>query len=476
MASRSNGENDVSEDFKDLNLKDTLSKLGYFDSIENVRKRDEILKEMNSHVKEWLLEESSSYSKSSLHSVEKFVYPFGSYALGFIEEDSNMDLICMAPENIPITTFFSSFSLKLQQLRDVTSMRKIPKTLIPVLLLTYKGVKLNLVYANVNIRDLSRAESLQSSDIYYKLDEPSMLNVHSYQVANDIYASIARKEEFGIALRAIKLWAKGKKIYYAKYGFLGGVSWTILLVYINQLYPSSDASTLVAKFFETFHNWPWPKPVTIKASIPVPRRFLTYNWSTVNRIARSQIMPILTPTSPRRNCAYNVSKSSLKIIMSELRNGNLITKRILKGQDDWLSLVKADPFFTAFKYFLLLRATAAKSVEQDFAGLISGSIHFFLKYLSELTHVDKIRVLPDSFNSELGNNEMIWIIGIESSDEYQTKRLGFSSAICKFKDQIVERAEESNIPKSKIMFDIEGVEYDNLKSTLPKDIYHKILS
>ena len=47
----------------------------------------------------------------------------------------------------------------------------------------------------------------------------------------------------------------GKGIYSNALGFLGGVSWAMLVARVCQLYPNGAASTLVLKFFLVFSKW-----------------------------------------------------------------------------------------------------------------------------------------------------------------------------------------------------------------------------
>lgn len=46
-----------------------------------------------------------------------------------------------------------------------------------------------------------------------------------------------------------------RNIYSNKLGFLGGVSWAIMVARICQVYPNATASTLVIKFFKIFSMW-----------------------------------------------------------------------------------------------------------------------------------------------------------------------------------------------------------------------------
>lgn len=53
-------------------------------------------------------------------------------------------------------------------------------------------------------------------------------------------------------------------IYSNVLGYLGGVSWAMLVARTCQLYPNAVAATLVHKFFLVFSQWKWPQPVLLK--------------------------------------------------------------------------------------------------------------------------------------------------------------------------------------------------------------------
>lgn len=53
-------------------------------------------------------------------------------------------------------------------------------------------------------------------------------------------------------------------IYSNVMGYLGGVSWAMLVARTCQLYPNAVAATLVHKFFLVFSQWKWPQPVLLK--------------------------------------------------------------------------------------------------------------------------------------------------------------------------------------------------------------------
>ena len=53
-------------------------------------------------------------------------------------------------------------------------------------------------------------------------------------------------------------------IYSNVLGYLGGVSWAMLVARTCQLYPNAAAATIVQKFFLVFSQWKWPQPVLLK--------------------------------------------------------------------------------------------------------------------------------------------------------------------------------------------------------------------
>lgn len=124
------------------------------------------------------------------------------------------------------------------------------------------------------------------------LDQKCVRSLNGCRVTDEILRLVPNIENFRLALRAIKLWAKrklicfliflyhkikriffiyrfvflslGHGIYSNVLGYLGGVSWAMLVARTCQLYPNAVAATLIEKFFLVFSQWKWPQPVLLK--------------------------------------------------------------------------------------------------------------------------------------------------------------------------------------------------------------------
>lgn len=73
------------------------------------------------------------------------------------------------------------------------------------------------------------------------------------------------------------LYFLGHGIYSNVLGYLGGVSWAMLVARTCQLYPNAAPSTLVHKFFLIFSKWQWPQPVLLKQPSSVNLGFVVWD-------------------------------------------------------------------------------------------------------------------------------------------------------------------------------------------------------
>ncbi|KAF9405720.1 hypothetical protein HW555_013657 [Spodoptera exigua] len=155
----------------------------------------------------------------------------------------------------------------------------------------------------------------------------------------------------------------GRGIYSNALGYLGGVSWAMLVARTCQLYPNALPATLVHKFFLIFCQWRWPLPVLLKRVDPVRLGFPVWD-PRVNLADRYHLMPVITPVNPQQNSTFNVSASTRSVMVEELKIGPTATVDKLLNKRRWADLFENTEFFSQYKYYLVLMASFVSPDDQ----------------------------------------------------------------------------------------------------------------
>ncbi|XP_049906248.1 poly(A) polymerase type 3-like [Epinephelus moara] len=261
--------------------------------------REKVVKNLESFYKEWLQEicEQMNVPETVTAHVGGNLIPFGSYHLGVHSKGADIDVLCVGPSFLERKDFFTSFFQKLKAQEEVNNIQAVEEATVPVIKSSYEGIE---VICSEKKYKLSCVQ-------YPSLRFVCMCLDHCYRVTEEILRAVPNVHNFRLTLRAIRLWAKRRNIYSSALGFLGGVSWAIILVArICQLYSNSTASTLVTKFFLAY---------SIRASSSVQDVVVVL----IHPSDRYHLMPILTPSYPVQNSAVNVSHSTVAIMSEEFK-------------------------------------------------------------------------------------------------------------------------------------------------------------
>lgn len=400
-------------------LIETLTPFGVFEEEEELQRRILILEKLNALVKEWIREisESKSLPQAVLENVGGKIFTFGSYRLGVHTKGADIDALCVAPRHVDRSDFFTSFYEKLKLHHEVRDLRAVEEAFVPVIKLCFDGIEIDILFARLALQTIPEDLDLRDDSLLKNLDIRCIRSLNGCRVTDEILHLVPNIENFRLTLRAIKLWAKCHNIYSNILGFLGGVSWAMLVARTCQLYPNAVASTLVRKFFLVFSEWEWPNPVLLKE--PEERNLNLPVWDPrVNPSDRYHLMPIITPAYPQQNSTYNVSVSTRMVMIEEFKQGLAITHEILLCKAEWSKLFEAPSFFQKYKHYIVLLASAPTEKQHlEWVGLVESKIRILVGSLEKNEFITLAHVNPQSFPAPKESPDKeefrtMWVIGL----------------------------------------------------------------
>lgn len=334
---------------------------GLYESDEEAAKREEVLARLRQLVKDWVkqLTRARGYTDQMVEDSNALILTFGSCRLGVNGPGADIDALCVGPSYISREEdFFYIFHDILAEMEEVTELQPVPDAHVPVMKFKFDGISIDLLYASVSLLVVPDDLDISHVSVLHNVDEATVRSLNGCRVADLILKLVPNVEHFRTALRCIKFWAKRRGVYSNVTGFLGGVNWAILVARVCQLYPNAIPSMLVSRFFRVYTQWRWPNPVMLcgieedELGFPIwdPRR---------NPRDRTHHMPIITPAYPCMNSSYNVSPSTLRVMMEQFQNGNKVCQDIELNKAHWSSIFEPYLFFESYKNYLQVDIVAA---------------------------------------------------------------------------------------------------------------------
>ncbi|NWV22150.1 PAPOG polymerase, partial [Origma solitaria] len=464
-------------------LIEAMKPFGVFEDQEELYHRTTVLGKLNNFVREWISElaENKNLPPAITEQVGGKIFTFGSYRLGVhTKGSSDIDALCVAPSHVERSDFFQSFFEKLKNLEEVKNLRAIEDAYVPVIKFELDGIEIDLVFAKLSLPTVSDDLDLRDDSCLKSLDIRCIRSLNGSRVTDEILRLVPNLENFRLTLRAVKLWAKRRGVYSNIMGFLGGVSWAMLVARICQLYPNALASTLVNKFFLIFSKWDWPKPVLLKR---LEESFLNLPvWDPrVNPSDRYHVMPIITPAYPQQNSTYNVSVSTRAVMVEEFQRGLEVTDEILKGKSDWSKLFEPLNFFQKYKHYIVLTASAfTEEHHLNWIGLVESKIRVLVGNLERNEFITIAHVQPQSFPGkedlykESGYVSM-WFLGLvfKKAESAVKTNVDLTHGIQSFTDTVYRQASALNILKDGMKIEATYVKRKQLRYFLPAETLQK---
>ncbi|KAH8862355.1 Poly(A) polymerase gamma [Schistosoma japonicum] len=314
------------QDLKDTQeLEASLAQLNIFETQEEISQRREALVRLQEISNGWIRQKALEQNLPThvANSTTGKIFTFGSYRLGVNFRGADIDSLLVVPRFITREEFFSDFQTVLAENPNVEDLHAVVDAFVPVLKMKFMGVEIDLLFAQIDQMSIPENFSLcENTEVLMRnMDERDVRSINGVRVTEDILNLVYNKNSFKVALKVIRIWAKRRNVYSNALGFLGGVSWAILVSRICQLYPYATPSMIVYLFFTIFSQWPWPKPVRLRESEYIASLCLPVWDPRLNPSDQYHLMPILTPSYPSQNSTYNVQRSNRIIIERELKQG-----------------------------------------------------------------------------------------------------------------------------------------------------------
>jgi poly(A) polymerase len=384
-----------------------LRSLNLYETTEQSAKREEVLGKLNQIIRDWVQEVCmfKGLSEQLAKDAGAKLFTFGSYRLGVNPPGSDIDTLCVVPRNVERTDFFDSLYNILQIHPGVTNLTAVPDAYVPVMKLYFEGIQIDLLCSRLSLTVIPDEFDLLDPNNLKHIDDQSVRSLNGCRVADQIMRLVPSIENFRTTLICIKKWAQARGVYSNVMGFLGGVAWALLTARICQLYPRALPSTLVARFFRIYTDWPWPAPIlltNIEEGGPLSRKV----WNPrINTKDRQHLMPIITPAYPSMNSTYNVSESTKRILLKEFNRGREITFDIENGKNKtWVDLIEEFPFWEEYKYYLRIDCKA--KTEEDhrkWVGFVESRIRFIILKLENTFGVKYVHPRPDTIKFQEEN-------------------------------------------------------------------------
>ncbi|KAK5998164.1 Poly(A) polymerase-like protein [Cladobotryum mycophilum] len=261
--------------------------------------------------------------------------PVGSFGLGVWTSVSDVDCLCVG--SISPKTFFA---VALQRLRNaahegITILRRVRASSGTMLEIQIHGIKFDLQYCAAT----SIAERFP--DVMNRpLSDPAfalpLSTLSKLKPARDLYylrRSIPDMSTYRVAHLLIKAWAKNRGLYAAKFGFLGGIHISVMLVPVCKMLAKDgkmvSAADIVSSFFHHYADFDWKTRMVFD---PFFHHDIKYH-----RTFREPLC-LLGWHPPSLNTALNASVPTVGTIAAELSRARVLISQEGMSWEKFLGL------------------------------------------------------------------------------------------------------------------------------------------
>ncbi|KAJ0397434.1 hypothetical protein P43SY_009289 [Pythium insidiosum] len=393
-------------DFRNTNgLMKCLNSIAPLPSPEELSAKHLVISELERIVDQWLRETSFAERRccdDNEAAPSATMLLGGSWHLKVGLSDSDLDVVALMPRYVSSELFFESLSAYLRGLPSVRRLVAMTKAAVPILSFQLHGVRVDLLYARFTQDVVPKHLSTHSDHILAGMDVASIRSLSVPRVASLILELVPNDTAFRSCLRIIRLWAKRRGIYSNKAGFLGGVSWTVLVAFICQMFPKATLASVIHRFFSVLSTWSWPTPILLTTPYDCPAGVdSSLQWCPQkNHHDRAHLMPIITPGFPAVNSSVNVNVSTLRIIKDELERGKqLLDEMLAKGLSSpavWHRLFAPSELLVRYDHYVVVELRAASEDDLlEWSNYVSSRTRKLVESLQHTAPIQAIHPYPD---------------------------------------------------------------------------------
>ncbi|OQR99314.1 poly(A) polymerase-like [Thraustotheca clavata] len=344
------------------------------------------------------------------------LYVGGSWYLKVDSCDSDLDIVVLVPSYISVADFFTEIPKLLKSSSAIQEINCMEDAYVPTICFKYNSIKVDFLVARFTQPFVPKNLPIHSDHIFAGMDINSVRSLSVPRTASLILELVPNPTTFRTCLRAVRLWAKRRGLYSNKVGFLGGISWTVLVAFVCQLFPNAVVASLYHHFFAVLSTWKWPTPIMLAKPYDAGLGFT--QWSPNDNVhERAHVMRIITPGYPAMNSAANVTFSTLRVLREEFTRGKLILDdmqlRALTSPLAWTQMFVHSDFAVRYDHYLRLhlQTTSTTSDLHACSSFVASRLRRLVDILQHTKSILTVHPFPTLL--EEGDCEGSYFVGFE---------------------------------------------------------------
>ncbi|CAG7823678.1 unnamed protein product [Allacma fusca] len=401
-----------------------------FEPLDDCLHRKRILQDFEAIFNAWVRSQLGKPSNGDGPVITGMFLTLGSYELGIHGPGADVDILLLVPSQISRQDFFSDFYnlIKSKHEHQISCLRKIEKTYVPVMKFRFLGIDLDIALACFNGQVLPTTQQLLDDICLKGMDIHSVRSLNGFRDCLNIQQLIQPHTEiFRLVLRSIKLWSNRRAIYNNSVGYFSGMALTVLLAKVITEIPDVNISSwlLLQTFFAKYATWMWPNPVKLNhleannADAPVLQVWNPHEYS----FDKADRMPILTPSYPQRNSAHTATISTRRVMVQEFKRANEIINFHGIKEEAWKEIFAPQDFFFRADFSCYIVLSAKSDLEAtdtlshwDWCAIVRSQIRRMLRDIELLDPIRTVHVCPNSYphpDSRVKSEfHSLWFVGV----------------------------------------------------------------